>query len=258
MSFIRTNKEDRLLENLESADFFEAETLAVVWETKQEIVERLLPPPLEPFERPLARAYVCNFPRTNFNVSYKETALMIFCQYKGEVGVYVLAMHVDNDMAMAYGREIFGYPKKMAEIGLKRGKIGASGWGKRHGSKVVEMKSNAMKRITEEEAIELQLGADESQNTVFLFKHFPAHDVNGFDYQPRLLREPVTFSRKSIHIGHGKVSLGQSKFDPWGEVEVVKMLVATYTIGNQSMLKCDVLAEAETEAFQPYSYLKWD
>ena len=258
MSFLRTSKEDRLFDRLDSADFYDVETLSMIWETKQEIVERLLPPPLEPFETPIARAYVCKFPRTNFGVSYQETALMLLCQYKEEVGVYILGMHVDNDIAMVLGRELHGYPKKMAEIHLKRGRMGASGWGKRRGTKVVEMQSKIMKSITEEEAIEMQLGEDESTNPVFLFKHFPAPDADGFDYKPRLVSGPVTFSRKSIAVGHGKISFEPSKYDPWHEVEVVKMLGATFTVGDQSMLKGGVLAEVDSEEFKPYSYLKWD
>ncbi len=257
MSFNRSSKEDRLFERLESADFYDVETLSVIWETKQEIVERLLPPPLEPFETPLARAYVCKFPRTNFDLSYQETALMLLCQYKGVTGVYILAMHVDNDIAMALGREMFGYPKKMAEISLKR-RVGASGWGKRRGIKVVELGSKIMKGISEEEAIEMQLGSNEGRNPVFLFKHFPAQDADGFDYQPRLIRGDVTSSRRSIAVGHGTIKLESSKYDPWGEVEVVKVLGATYTIGNTSMLKGEVLEEVDTESFTPYSYLKWD
>ncbi|MFX1369671.1 MAG: acetoacetate decarboxylase family protein [Promethearchaeota archaeon] len=258
MSFLRPSKEDRLFDRLDSADFYDVETLSVIWETKQEIAERLLPPPLESFETPIARAYVCRFPRTNFGVSYQETALMLLCQHKGVMGVYILAMHVDNDMAMALGRELFGYPKKMAEINLKRGRAGASGWGRRRGIKVVDMQSRIMKGISEEEAIEMQLGPDEDRNPVFLFKHFPAQDANGFDYEPRLVRGDVAFSRRSIHVGHGKIRFEPSKYDPWGEVEVVKMLGATYTVGDQSMLKGEILAEVDTEEFKPYSYTKWD
>ncbi|MFW9944591.1 MAG: acetoacetate decarboxylase family protein, partial [Candidatus Sifarchaeia archaeon] len=161
-------------------------------------------------------------------------------------------------MAMALGRELFGYPKKMAEIRLKRGRVGASGSAKRRGIKVVEMQSNIMKSISEEEAIEMQLGPDEGENPVYLFKHFPAQDANGFDYQPRLVKSPVAFSRRSVAVGHGKISFEPSKYDSWNEVEVVKMLGATYTVGDQSMLKGEVLAEVDSEEFKPYSYLKWD
>jgi acetoacetate decarboxylase len=153
---------------------------------------------------------------------------------------------------------MFGYPKKMAEIGLKRGRVGASGWGKRRGRKVIDIGSKVMKSISEEEAIEMQLGQDEGQNPVFVFKHFPSQDADGFDYPPRLISSPVSFRRKSIHVGHAKINFEPSEFDPWHEVEVVKMLGATYTHGDQSMLKGKVLAEVDTEAFTPYSYLKWD
>jgi acetoacetate decarboxylase len=183
---------------------------------------------------------------------------MLMCKYKGEVGAYILAMHVNDDIAMALGREMFGYPKKMADIKFKRGKIGASGSGKRRGIKLVDMQSKIMKNISEEEAIEMQIGPNEGQNSVFLFKHFPSQDAGGFDYPPRLVRSPVAYKRKTVAVGHGKINFEPSKFDPWHEVEVVKMVGATFTVADTSMLKGDVLAEVETEGFKPYSYLKWD
>jgi acetoacetate decarboxylase len=258
MSFIKATKEERLFDRLDIAEFYGTETLSIIWETKQDIVEKLLPPPLEPFDTPIARAYVCEFPKTNFGISYHETALMLLCKYKGEVGAYVLAMHVNNDMGMALGREMFGYPKKMAEIKFKPGRVGASGWGKRRGVKLVEMGSKVMKTISEEESIEMQIGPFEGQNTVFVYKHFPAQDASGFDYPPRLIRSPVTYSRKITKVGHGNIKFTPSKYDPWNVVEVVKMVGATYTVGNTAMLKGDVLAEVDTEEFKPYSYLKWD
>jgi len=75
-----------------SADFFDAEFFSVIWETKPEIIERLLPPPLEPTDRPIVRAYVSNFPKTNLGISYREAALSILCQYNNEPGFYFLAM----------------------------------------------------------------------------------------------------------------------------------------------------------------------
>ncbi|MFW9908193.1 MAG: acetoacetate decarboxylase family protein [Candidatus Thorarchaeota archaeon] len=258
MRFIKSSKEERLFDRIDSANFYDVETLSVVWETKQEIAERLLPPPLEPFDKPIARAYVCEFPKTNFGISYYETALMLVCKYKGEVGVYILAMHVNNDMAMALGREMFGYPKKMAEIEFKRGKLGASGWGKRQGVKVVEIASKIMKTISAEEAVEMQLGPSEGEDTVFAFKHFPAHDGDGFDYPPRLISSPVAYTRRMVRVGPADIKFQPSKYDPWHEIEVVKMVGAIFTVANTSMLRGKVLAEAEADTFKPYSYLKWD
>jgi len=42
----------------ETYDFYDAEMLTVFWETKPEVVKRLLPPPLKPSKIPLALAFV--------------------------------------------------------------------------------------------------------------------------------------------------------------------------------------------------------
>ena len=132
MGFVKTMQE--LMANARTtADFYDAEMLAVFWETKPEIVARLLPPPLEPAEYPIAMAFVANYPRTNFDVTYHESALFLNAVYQGEEGKYCLAMPVTNDMAMALGREIYGYPKKIGQIHLSRSADKVEGWAERHG-----------------------------------------------------------------------------------------------------------------------------
>ena len=126
------------------------------------------------------------------------------------------------------------------------------------GVKVIDAQSKIMKKISEEEAIEMQIGPDTGENTVFLFKHFPAQDASGFDYPPRLIESPVAYSRSSVAIGHASIKLKSSKYDSWGFVEVVKPVGAIFTVGNTSMLKGTVHEEVDSEAFKPYSYLKWD
>jgi len=61
-----------------------------------------------------------------------------------------------------------------------------------------------------------------------------------------------------VELGEAEVVLSPSDYDPWTEVEIVKMLGAVYTVGNNTMLKGDVVAEVEPMAFAPYSLLKWD
>ena len=51
MGFVKTPEELNELKR-ESFDFYDAEFLAVYWETKPEIVEKLLPPPLKSMETP--------------------------------------------------------------------------------------------------------------------------------------------------------------------------------------------------------------
>jgi acetoacetate decarboxylase len=85
----------------ETGEFYDAEMLAVAWETKPEIVERLLPPPLKPSRMPLVLAFIANYPKTNFGVTYLEAALFLMAEFNGEP--HVLPRAVTNDTAMAAG-----------------------------------------------------------------------------------------------------------------------------------------------------------
>ncbi len=108
MGFVTTLEEaaDNYREN---AEFYDAEALTVYFETKAAIVEKLLPPPLKPSPIPFGAAFVANYPKTNFGVAYRESALFLLAEYNGEEGAFCLSMPVTNDMAMIGGREVFGY-----------------------------------------------------------------------------------------------------------------------------------------------------
>ncbi len=67
MGFVKSVPE--IMSNMrQTAEFYDAEMLTIFWETKPEIVARLLPPPLQPAKDSIAVAFVANYPRTNFDV----------------------------------------------------------------------------------------------------------------------------------------------------------------------------------------------
>jgi acetoacetate decarboxylase len=246
----------------ERAEFYDAAMLTVMWETKPEIVERLLPPPLKPTERPLVLAFVANYPRTNFGMTYLESGLFLMAKYDGVPGVYCLAMPVTNDMAMAGGREVFGYPKKMANVELKRNGDNIVGWVERHGIRIFEVRAKLSGKLNTDDALEIlsesaNPGAD-STAVSYNFKCFPAPEGGSFDYNPRLVRGEVKISQTSIEMGEAEVIMKPSDYDPWSEVEIVKLLGAIYTVGNNSMLRGQVVAEADPVTYAPYAFLKWD
>jgi acetoacetate decarboxylase len=80
----------------------------------------------------------------------------------------------------------------------------------------------------------------------------------GFDYNPRLVRQETVLRPKALQFGEASVSLTPSEDDPWAEVEVVKVLGAVYSVGDNSMLKGAVVAETDIKGFTPYAFLKWD
>jgi hypothetical protein len=54
------------------------------------------------------------------------------------------------------------------------------------------------------------------------------------------------------------VFLSYSEYDPWAEVEIVQELGGVYMVGNNTMLRGEVVAEVDPAAFEPYAWLKWD
>ena len=95
-------------------------------------------------------------------------------------------------------------------------------------------------------------------SVIYNFKYFPAPGRDGFDYNPRLIRELVELRPNSMEIGEGELVLRSSDYDPWGDVEVVRVLGAVYTIGNNTMLPGSVVAEVDQIEFTPYAFMKLD
>jgi acetoacetate decarboxylase len=266
MSFLRDS--EGFMSKRETADFYNAEMLSVYWETKPEIIEKLLPPPLKPAKIPVAYAFVATYPKTNFGVSYNEAALFLSCQFEDNnsnlLEGYCLAMPVTNDMALVAGREVFGYPKKLADVHFNREKRFAEGWVERHGTRFFEVKAKLNGRPNSSDFIELfteRTGGgvgNEFPIVCYNYKHFPSPDGASFDYKPRLIKEEVLFKPEELKLGNAEIILKSSDNDPWAEIEVERILGALYLKGNNSMLKGFVVAELEPEKFIPYSFLKWD
>jgi acetoacetate decarboxylase len=53
--------------------------------------------------------------------AYNEVAQTIVASYKGTVGSFAVRLHVTSDQAMAAGREIGGFPKKLGHITFDEG-----------------------------------------------------------------------------------------------------------------------------------------
>jgi acetoacetate decarboxylase len=258
MGFVKSFEELGKM-SMENLEFYDAEMLIVVWETKMEIVKRLLPPPLKPAARPLATAFVAYYPKTNFGPPYHEGALFVRAEFEGVEGNYCLAMPVTGDLAMAGGRERFGYPKKLANIEFKRSRNRIEGRIERHGLGFFQVRARMSGKPNSEEFQELITKEFGEEGTVtYNFKYFQAPEGGGFDYNPRLVREGVIFRPSVEKFGEAEVMMSPSDYDPWSEVEVVRMLGAVYSKGNNTMLKGKVVAEVDPAAFLPYILTKWD
>ncbi|MFX1446449.1 MAG: acetoacetate decarboxylase family protein [Promethearchaeota archaeon] len=259
MSFKRASWE--FFSGRDTIEIYGAEMLTAFWETKPEIIKNLLPSPLKPAERPYANAFIANYPKTNYGLSHLESAIFIPAEFDGEEGIYCLGMHCTNDMALVAGRETMNYPKKLGSIYINRDKRNIEAWSDRHGTRLFDIKGKLNGRLNAPDVLDYFMqrsSGTEMIYAVYNVKHFPSPDLKGFDYKPRLIKQEVVIKPIELKMGQIEMKLSSTESDPWGEVEIARVLGGVYMKSNNSMKKGEVLAELEPEEFAPYAFLKWD
>lgn len=93
--------------------FVNREYLNIIYRTDSKALLKAVPQPLE-FNEPLVRFEVMWMPDVTGLGSYTEAGQVIPVHFNGEDGDYVHSMYVDNFPAIASGRELSAYPKKIA------------------------------------------------------------------------------------------------------------------------------------------------
>jgi acetoacetate decarboxylase len=68
----------------------------------------------------MAQVIFATYPFSNIG-AYNEVSQTIFATYKGKPVAYAVRLHVTTDRAMAAGREIGGFPKRMGHISFEEG-----------------------------------------------------------------------------------------------------------------------------------------
>jgi acetoacetate decarboxylase len=93
--------------------FIDREYVIVSYRTDPEALRAVVPEPLEIAE-PVVKYEFIKMPDSTGFGDYTETGQVIPVRFRGEEGVYVHAMYLDDDAPIAGGREIWGFPKKLA------------------------------------------------------------------------------------------------------------------------------------------------
>lgn len=257
----------RLRASLSTAQFAGAEVLHAVYRTDPAVVARVLPKPLRMAE-PIAVAFVAHYPETNFGPGYNEGALFVQAALGREIGLYCLAMPVDDDMAMAAGREVFGFPKKMAErITLEKTGTRILGRVVRKGIEILKIETNADSPAEPDDLGAMGAAAVDDtgqpcrQVVSFLFKFFMRPDLKGFDYLPRLIRQATLLRpRAELKRGSGSVVVRSSACDPLGAIPVMGESVrCLYGIWDNTMMPGRVLRRVwNLPRFLPHAFFKTD
>ena len=97
--------------------FVNREFFIITYETDMEALRAVVPEPLEVID-PIVRYEFIRMPDSNGFGSYTESGQVIPVRYKGEMGGYVHSMYLDDLPPIVGGRELWGFPKKLATVSL--------------------------------------------------------------------------------------------------------------------------------------------
>ena len=98
--------------------FYDREFFIIAYRTDPEKLKVVIPAPLE-FTEPIVKYEFIRMPDSTGFGDYTESGQVIPVSFRGEKGGYVHSMYLDCDPPIAGGRELWGFPKKLASPVLK-------------------------------------------------------------------------------------------------------------------------------------------
>lgn len=93
--------------------FFDREFFIITYRTDPAALEKVVPEPLKVTD-PIVKYEFIRMPDSTGFGDYTETGQVIPVEFEGRKGGYVHAMYLDDESPIAGGRELWGFPKKLA------------------------------------------------------------------------------------------------------------------------------------------------
>ena len=98
--------------------FVDREYLIITYRTEPDALRAVVPEPLE-LGDPIVKYEFIRMPDSTGFGDYTESGQVIPVTFEGVAGGYVHSMYLNDDAPIAGGREIWGFPKKLADPALK-------------------------------------------------------------------------------------------------------------------------------------------
>jgi len=203
-------------------------SIAVAFETDADAALGVLPAQLTISEPATAVLSFYHYPWTTFG-PYDETILSLLVEHNGRPMTYITHIAVTSEPPMLAGREIWGFPKKLAQIEFKQERDMIYGTLERPAG--IRLASAVMR--PERPADNGHSGATRPPVSLRLI---PAAEENR---RPSCAELIETFTEVTIHeawTGSGSVAFAEgSRLDPWNLMPVKRVLQASYMLSDMTL-----------------------
>ncbi len=190
----------------------------------QEVIRKYLEP--TPFEYVDDTFIVSVSDFSNCNVvSFMDCAIVIPVKYKDVYGGYYLFEYENDDSAIAAGRDLWGYPKKYADITLQAEGATVKGQAVRKGTLIVDIECDRSAKVDKLPAL---------QTYPHLNLHVvPKPDGPGIAAMKIIARDTSPdFQLISEELGKATVRLNGLATDPLHELQPIEVLGGGFTVGD--------------------------
>lgn len=214
--------------------FRNREYLNILYRTDMDALRRVVPEPLE-IDEPLVKFEVMYMPDVTGLGAYTESGQLIPVSFNGENGEYQHAMYVDNLPAIAAGREIGAYPKKLGSPKLYIDSDTLVGT-LDYGSLRVATATMGYKHQT----LDRELAHQEICQPTFMLKIVP--DYDGTQKVCRLMRTQI--KNPTIHgawTGPARLQLFAHALAPLADLPVLEVVSASHIVTDLGLSMPDVV-----------------
>ena len=214
--------------------------VTIVFRTTSDALQQLVPEPLIPNPDNLAFVYFGEYNLDSpLKTSYREIGIGTPAIFGETPGSYLIYLYLDPPLAIVPGREIWGWPKKNAEITFTEENHTFSISVVRDGVTILSASVNAFARV---EPI-----PDQPNTPSFNLKLIPSVKKNSPPDVLQLTSVEVMSEKQELYTGQASLSLMSSPTDDLGQIPVVQILSGEQCIENMTLgcgdLLFDYLAE---------------
>ncbi|MEU5882740.1 acetoacetate decarboxylase family protein [Spirillospora sp. NPDC047279] len=218
-----------------------------VWETDPDALAQVLPPPLRPAGRPLVRATIS---RVDLPGGHELGAgsVAVRAVHGSVEGDYPLVMPMTTERALVGGREVFGEPKKLGDVVVRRDGDHVSAGLSRHGVSFVLAGGVVAGELPP---------PGPHENVDFYFKFLPAPDGDGLDGDAALVHCTRRGRTRASWRVDGEVVLNESPWDPVADLPVRRLV--EITLGERtSVQEGRIVERVPAGAVMPYVHQRYD
>lgn len=226
MSFVATKEQVEAFTTFSQQPSFSQEAINVSFMTTREFVSSILPPGFEPADKPVGMFSISQWGSPMMG-SFDCTWASFACKYKGIEGSYSLFIYIggeegSSELAITWGREVWGDPKKKASSRLFRNGTHRSGTTVRMGTTLMEIEAD----------FTTDLPALKQDSVAFEVKAYPHSSGLGLHDEARVIALNVTEDYPIRATGKGKVIIRGTNTNPLHTIPIVNVEEITYVSGT--------------------------